>query len=282
MDTSPGSMVEHAGRPAAGQPLVSVVIPAYNAQDFIAATVRSVLAQTHAALEVIVVDDRSKDRTADVVDDLAAQDPRVRLVRLEKNFGAPAGPRNIGVAQAAGEWVAFLDADDIWHPDKLRLQLEALGRTGARFCCTKMQDFADEKELAFPPVANPPTRAMTFRSILTKPRVPTSSVVADTQLLRRHPFNEDMSYKAREDFDCWLRCHEEIGSSVKIEVPLIGYRVSANQISGSKLKMMKRHFHVLRHYRFRSGRKLGTIGAGFFTFTHMALSAYYRLVLREL
>jgi len=269
------------GENPAGAQLVSIVVPAYNAAQYIGATLNSVLAQTYTHFEVLVVDDRSTDKTRDVVAEFAALDPRIRLIALERNFGGPAGPRNVGVRAAAGRWVAFLDADDIWHPDKLRLQIETLERTGAAFCSSKMVDFHDETELDFQPVTDIRTTRISFISQLVKPRTPTSSVVVAADLVRRYPFNESHTYKAREDMDCWLHCHEEIGHSIKILQPLIGYRISPNQISGSKMEMMKRHFHVLGNYTFRSGRKLG-IAAGLFTATHFALAYYHRILRREL
>jgi teichuronic acid biosynthesis glycosyltransferase TuaG len=276
----PSSLPVQPGASAA--PLVSVVIPSFRAQDYIAATVRSVLAQSHANLEVIVVDDRSPDGTADIVEEIGREDPRTRCIRLEKNFGGPAGPRNIGVREARGEWIAFLDADDIWHPDKLAVQLKALAASGKRFCSSKMMDFEDEKDLVFTPAEGCPTREISFLNILVKSRIPASSVLVAADLVRRHPFNEEHDYKAREDMDCWLRCHEEAGPSIKILHPLIGYRVSPNQISRSKMLMLKRHYHILSNYRTRSGRRLGAVPGAFFTFTHILLSAWYRLVLREL
>lgn len=262
-------------------PLVSVVMPAYNARAYIEATLRSVQAQTYPRFEVLVVDDMSSDGTLEIVEAVAAQDARVRLIRLDRNFGGPAGPRNVGVRQAQGEWIAFLDADDIWHPDKLRLQLDVLRRTGAAFCSSRMIDFADEAELDFKPVDKIETVELSFLSQLIKLRTPTSSVVVAADLVRRNSFNESPLYKAREDLDCWLHCHEEIGSSVKLNHPLIGYRISPNQISGSKLTMIKRHYHVLKEYTFRSGRKLG-LGALVFTLTHFAAAYYYRFLLKEL
>jgi glycosyltransferase involved in cell wall biosynthesis len=99
--------------------LVSVIVAAYNAERFVGEAVESLLAQTHRHLEAIVVDDGSTDRTADVVRDI--QGDRVRLLRQE-NAG-PAAARNAGIATARGEYVAFLDADDLWLPDKTEKQL---------------------------------------------------------------------------------------------------------------------------------------------------------------
>ena len=102
--------------------LISVVIPAYNATATLAETLRSALRQTHAELEVIVVDDGSKDGTRAMAESFAAEDPRVRVIS-KANAGVAAA-RNTGIDAARGDFIAPLDADDLWHPDKLRLQLE--------------------------------------------------------------------------------------------------------------------------------------------------------------
>ena len=256
-------------------------MPAYNAHDYIAATIESVLAQTFADFELLVVDDCSRDRTAEIVEMYASRDKRVRLIRLSKNCGAPAGPRNIGVRAAAGTWIAFLDADDIWHPLKLATQMQALASTGAVFCSTQMLDFEDEKQLEFPELKQVRVETIGFLKQLVKFRTPTSSVVVAKELISRHPFNEAMSFKAREDLDCWLHCHEEIGSSIKIAHPMLGYRIIPGQISGQKWTMMRRHYHVLRQYRFRSGAALG-IAAAVFTASHFCLALYYRWVKKGL
>jgi len=107
------------------QPLTSVVIPAYNAELFIERTLRSVLRQTHSNLEVIVVDDGSTDKTRAIAE-AAAMDDRVRIISVPN--GGVAKARNIGIAEANGEFVAFLDADDLWHPTKIELQLAAMSR----------------------------------------------------------------------------------------------------------------------------------------------------------
>jgi teichuronic acid biosynthesis glycosyltransferase TuaG len=262
-------------------PEVSVVMPAYNAQRYIAATLQSVLDQTYRRFELLVVDDCSTDATREVVAGFSERDARVRLIRLPRNRGAPAGPRNVGVAEARGKWVAFLDADDIWHPQKLEIQLAVLERTGAKFCSSRMVDFEDESQLRFTPVTQPALERIGFFKQLVKFRTPTSSVVLSRDLIRRHSFNEDPTFKAREDLDCWLRCHEEIRSSIKVSHPLIGYRVIAGQISGRKWQMVQRHHHVLRQYRFQSGRSMGA-GAAVFTASHFLLALYYRVLKKEL
>lgn len=106
-----------------GSGLVSVVIPAYNAERYLAATINSVLAQTHSDIEVVVVDDGSTDATVSIAEDAAALDGRLRVLRQE-NAGVGAA-RNRGMEATTGPWVGFLDADDLWFPAKVARQLQA-------------------------------------------------------------------------------------------------------------------------------------------------------------
>ena len=106
------------------QPLVTITIPAFNAQRFLPRTLASALKQTHSNLEVIVVDDGSTDDTKSIAEKTAAQDSRVRVIAVPN--GGVAAARNIGIAEAKGDFVAFLDADDLWHPEKISDQVAAL------------------------------------------------------------------------------------------------------------------------------------------------------------
>jgi glycosyltransferase involved in cell wall biosynthesis len=106
------------------QPLTSVVIPAYNAERFIERTLRSVCRQSFRNLEIIVVDDGSTDNTRVIAESAASTDDRVRVVSVP--HGGVAHARNSGIGEATGEFVAFLDADDLWHPTKIELQVAAM------------------------------------------------------------------------------------------------------------------------------------------------------------
>jgi glycosyltransferase involved in cell wall biosynthesis len=112
------------------EPLVTVVIPAYNASATIDETLASVRAQTHRNLEIVVVDDGSRDATTDLVLNQAKVDPRIRLIR-QANAGVAAA-RNRGIAEASAELIAPVDADDLWRPDKIARQVSALDEGGAR------------------------------------------------------------------------------------------------------------------------------------------------------
>jgi GT2 family glycosyltransferase len=144
---------------------VSVIIPVFNRDGLIATCVQSVQAQTLTGFEIIVVDDASTDRTSQVVEGLAAQDPRVRLLRCKRNIG-PGLARNRGIASSKGAWVALLDSDDEYHPDRLRCLLEIAETTRADMIADNLWfrhgdpghgDPADDPELLLQPSELPET-----------------------------------------------------------------------------------------------------------------------------
>lgn len=106
-----------------GDPLVSVVVPAWNAELTLAETLRSISAQSYTNLEIIIVDDGSSDATAEVAAEFCSVDPRARLLRQDN--GGVASARNAGIKEAKGEWIAPIDADDLWHATKIRKQVSA-------------------------------------------------------------------------------------------------------------------------------------------------------------
>ena len=261
---------------------MSIVIPCFNAAQFLEQTIQSVLAQSYERTELIVVDDRSTDASADMVRAFMRRDARVRLIEMPRNTGAPAAPRNAGVRAARGAWVAFLDADDIWHPRKLEFQMRALLAAGAQMCSTQMRDLRPGERPLFPdPPSECARQRIDLRMQLTKYRTPTSSIVVRRELIMKIPFNEDLSFKAREDTDCFIRVHEYTEHSVKLLFPFVLYRVQESQISGNKLKMVFRHLNMLKRYRLRSGAGLG-IKAYYFTLTHFTLALYFRTIRRML
>jgi glycosyltransferase involved in cell wall biosynthesis len=184
-------------------PLVSVVIPAYNAESHIAEALESLRAQTCRQMEIIVVDDGSSDRTAEIV---TSRFPEVRCVR-QPNGGASSA-RNRGVQEARGEWVAFLDADDAWHPDKLRAQLDLMRRhPEVRLCRTLGSEIplTDVGPVPSGPDGLPVHELFTsLAPTLMNPYFTTSTVV-----VRRDSFlavgGFDTSLKIAEDIDLYLR-----------------------------------------------------------------------------
>lgn len=245
------------GACAASELEVSVVVPVYNAERHLAETIASVLAQQDVSLELIVVDDCSTDGSAACVQAAAAQDPRVCYLRMPANSGGPAGPRNHGVQAARGRWVALCDADDLWHPRKLRVQIDLAQRDEVDLVCSAIEDFADGVTPTLPGRSLPatlPSRPMTHWQMLLKNRIATSSVLCRRDAMLVGGFDTARELIAVEDYDFWLRLMERPGFRVaRIAVPLVAYRRLAGSLSASKWRQARKVMRVSRRAAQRGG-----------------------------
>ena len=197
-------------------PLISVIIAAYNAASYIEASVHSVLLQSHTRLEVIVIDDGSKDATADIVHMLGQQDERVVLLTGHKNEGVSAA-RNRGLAHARGDWIAILDADDLFHEKRLELLLGLATMHGLDVVADnlEMRDFATgaPRGKAFPDAWMDPVTDITIVGFLERD-LPGMFVrelgfikpLIRTEFLRAHGIKYDPLIWAGEDFLFYLDC----------------------------------------------------------------------------
>ena len=263
--------------------LISIVIPNYNSALYINQTLDSVLKQTYKYFEIIVVDDKSSDNSISLIEDYIKENPNIniKLICLNDNYGMPAGPRNIGVESANGSWIAFLDCDDIWHPLKLELQMKALIDNNCSFCSSKMMNFKHSNEIVFDEIFNLKINRINFQKQLLKNRTPTSSIVVKRDLMLKFKFNESKEYFSAEDFDCWLKIHENIKNSIKINNTLLFYRIADGQISGNKFRMFLKNYMVLKNYRFNNGEKFGFIRY-YYLITQALLAFYYRAIKKTL
>lgn len=238
-----------------GSRLVSVVIPAYNAGRFVGRTVESARAQTHRNLEILVVDDGSTDGTASVVESIARSDARVRLLSQENRGVAEA--RNAGLREARGEFVALLDADDLWHPAKIERQLTRFeGSTdilGVVYCWCCPID-ADDRILD-DRLTDGTRPAAEWMTRTPEGRVLTSLIYrcflgnGSTPLIRRDCFDRvgifDPSFSTSfEDWDMYLRLAERFEFGVVPEF-LVGYRQVENSRSSNLSGLDRRHALLL-------------------------------------
>jgi len=120
------------------QPLISIITPCYNAEKFIAQTIESVRNQTYSNWEMLIIDDCSTDNSKQIINRFSATDPRITLIELKENKGT-AYAKNQGLDAAKGNFIAFIDADDVWLPEKIEKQVEVLKKTNAAICFTSYQ-----------------------------------------------------------------------------------------------------------------------------------------------
>ena len=235
-----------------GEELVSVVIPLHNAAWTIGATLASVRAQTHSALEIIVVDDGSTDSSAAVVAAHAADDRRIRLFR-QANAGVAAA-RNRGAAEARADYLAFVDADDLWAPNKIALQLRALHAGGPRAGLVYTW-FAviDAHGRVISTQHRPMAEGQMLRDLCRRNQIGNGS----SSLMRRAAFDAvggyDTSLRARnaqgcEDLLIYLRIAERFEFRV-VPRHLTGYRKTPGNMSSDTLQMLRSCEIVLSDYR---------------------------------
>lgn len=214
---------------------VAVIIPAFNREHLIRETLESVLAQNLPADEIIVVDDGSTDNTAAV----AASYPGVQVLR-QSNCGESAA-RNHAVRTAKSEWVAFLDSDDVWRPDKLQVQMAALARTPGYDACTcnaiQMADPGDPKGFEMPPLNLPPSDQIA-PGLRGSVRLPPGTVVVRRQLvLDVGGFDPEARYA--EDWEFWLRLAGAGCRFLLCPEPLLLIRTHGSNLSNDSWKMME-------------------------------------------
>lgn len=220
-------------------PVVSIIVPCYNSGRFLRGTLAAVQAQTFTDWECIVIDDASSDESADIVAAMASEDPRIVLVRLEKNLGA-AGARNAGLGRVRGSYLAFLDSDDYWKPEKLALQLEFAQATQAAMVHSSYR-FVDEAGEFLPGGVKASAR-VDLRSYMRNTEIGMSTSLIDRTQVESFTFKD---IRLCQDTDLWLTLLERGHLSRGMPEVLVHYRIREGQISGSKIGMARQ---VLRLY----------------------------------
>lgn len=181
-------------RDVPARPLISVVMPVYNAEPYLADAVGSIQAQTYRDWELIVVDDGSRDNSAGLAERIAARDQRIRVVRVEHRGRGAAS--NVGIDLARGEMTARMDADDVSLPERFAVQLDWMRRTGVEMCGANVMRFGDTRRLLwFPETHESIGRELLFRVALLLP-----TVLTHTEILRTHRYDESTAVEGYELF----------------------------------------------------------------------------------
>ena len=221
------------------RPLVSVIMPAYNAERYLEQAVQSVLAQTYERWELLILDDCSTDRTASIGAALARKDPRILLYRNPRNLGA-AQTRNRGFALAEGEWAALLDSDDSWRPEKLERQLDLARRTGAEilYCSYVMVEEETGRRSDFLVPESTSYAGMLRRSVLS-----CSTVLLSRKIYTTYRFSQEYYH---EDYVLWLRLMKDGWQAAACREVLADYRLVRGSRSGNKLRSAKNRWRIYR------------------------------------
>lgn len=240
--------------------LVSIITPCYNNAAFIAQTIDSVFAQTYPYWEMIIVDDGSNDNSKQIIDDYAAQDKRLKIIKLAKNTGT-AQARNKAIKIAKGRYIAFLDADDLWISHKLKQQLKFMDVHNLGFTYASYQ-LIDANNNILGVYKTPPN--INYYDLLKGSVIGCSSAIYDTQILGKvyFPINEI------EDYVLWLRILKTIKTAKGIQKPLAIYRINPQSRSANKLKAAIGQWQI-----YRQNERLNLLKSWYY-FVHYAYNGW--------
>lgn len=222
------------------KPLVSVIMPSYNAAGFIADSIASVQQQTYTNWELLVIDDASKDGTIEIVEGLMSGDSRISLHELPTNQGAGFA-RNIGIKASKGSYISFLDADDLWMPQKLQIQLDFMEDKHVDVCYSSYE-LIDENGNSLKKQIKA-LAELPFQKLLRANYIGNLTGIYNAEKLGKIycPL-----IRKRQDWGLWLLAVRKSGGAKGIQEPLARYRVRKNSISGNKSEMLKYNFRVYK------------------------------------
>ena len=225
-------------------PAVSIIMPAFNVAPYVAAAIRSALVQTYTDFELIVVDDGSKDNTAEIVKSMMREDDRIRMVQ-QPNRGL-AGARNTALRAARGDMLALLDSDDMWEPEFLASQIAILDARPDVDIVTGNGWYLDGSRHGqlFRPNPDPRPEPVLGSIIGDERSIFIMSVMRRRVYTAIGAFDEDM--RSNEDYDFWLRAAVAGFTFARNDRPLGYYRVRTDSLSASNVRMLRGILHVYR------------------------------------
>lgn len=221
------------------EPLISIVIPCYNAENYIEDTIASVLNQTYNYFELIIIDDCSTDNSFKLIENI--KDWRITLYKNNQNKGVSYS-RNYGVSLAKGEWIAFLDSDDKWRRDKLEKQVNLINNEKTNFVFTGTQ-YIDGNNNISNYILEVPEK-VNYKKLLQQNVISCSSILIKKELLLNFKMKND---ECHEDYYNWLSILKSGEVAMSINEPLLVYRISYNSKSSNKIKASKMTYLVYKY-----------------------------------
>lgn len=221
--------------------LISIIMAAYNAEKAIVQAINSVLNQSYPNFELLVVNDCSKDGTVELVKEMAAKDSRLRLISNVKNSGV-SYTRKHGLEEAKGSWIAILDSDDAWAPEKLEKQIALQKRVNADLLFTGSA-FMDSDGQPIDWYLHAPAE-VTYRQLLKQNVLSNSSALVRKELYAKHYAIGDGMH---EDFAIWLSILKEGKKAYGVDEPLLIYRIAKSSKSGNKIKAARMNWNTYRY-----------------------------------
>lgn len=234
------------------QGMVSVITPCYNGAGYISETIESVIAQTYENWEMIIIDDGSLDNSAEIIRSYEERDPRIRLIS-QKNAGS-ASARNRGIRNAGGQYIALLDADDLWDAEFLEEQIAFMKRKDAVCVCCSYRRINDKSEEILRPIKTKST--ITYKDMTVMNRIGCLSGLYDISRYGKVYLREELK-SIRDDYAYWLDIVKLEGYVAGNSQVLASYRILSDSTTGNKKKLVKKQFAFYHDYL-----KFGVIHSG--------------------
>ena len=220
-------------------PLVSIITPCYNAEDFIEETIKSVQNQTFTNWEWFIIDDFSTDNSVSIIAEYAQKDTRIKLLPLQKNVGA-AIARNKGIALAKGNYMTFIDADDVWKPHFLEENVARIAESEG-FLCASYEMYDASLSLKLGELIVP--EYVTYAAILKTNTISCLTAFIDISRLGKE-FMPEIKY--RQDMGLWLKYLKKINRVEGIPQSLAIYRIRKQSLSNNKINLLKHQWTFYR------------------------------------
>ena len=239
---------------------VSIIVPMYNAEKFIGKTIESVLAQTYQNWEMLIMNDVSTDNSLAIVSVYAKKDERIKIVNTEKNVGVVKG-RNFLIDLASGKYIAFLDADDYWHNEKLEKQIKFMKEKNASISCTEYTRVKENEEKINDVIIK---EEISYNDMLKNNYLGCLTVMYDDEKIGKRYFKE---LEKNEDYVLWLEIVKDVNTIYGLKENLAYYRVLDNSRSSNKVKTAKVRWEI-----YRKIEKLSLLKSIYY-FLHYAIRA---------
>lgn len=254
--------------------LVSIITPSYNSSKFISSTINSVLEQTYLNWEMIIIDDCSNDNSNEIIGTYCKKDDRIKLIRLNKNVG-PAIARNIGIELATGKYIAFLDADDLWLPNKLEKQIQFMEKTDVLLCYSSYYIINENDKIIDQFII--PLKKIKYKDLLKRCIIGNLTAVYDAERIGKVML-ANVGHGEHGDYTLWLSILKKIDYGYGINEILAKYRLYKGSISSNKVKAAIWQWKI-----YRNVEKLNFF-ASIYYFLHYAyygINKYIRFILNK-
>ena len=251
------------------EPLVSIITPTYNCRDYIISTINSVIAQTYKRWEMIIVDDCSTDNSLNLIQDTAKIDDRIKLISLNKNVGA-AKARNKALEIARGRFIAFLDSDDVWMPEKLEIQIGLMIKNNYPISFTRYSVYSEDLSTYRYTIKVPD--CIDYSGYVKNTIIGMSTAIINKEIVGLFSFYD---IRMRQDAYLWITLLKRGYLAYGINRDLTKYRLRELSISANKLKAAKMNWFIYFHLE-----KLGFLKASYY-FGCYAYNATFKRIINK-